>query len=105
MSNAKKRRHFTGQEKVAILRRRLVERVAVSDPCEEHGTGEEISPIGAAQASDRSRPRAGASMSLSLSRAGCFRRTDVQASIRAHPGSVKRTNPEAHEIIARQAHS
>ena len=37
MSSTKQRRHFTGQEKVAILRRHLVERVAVSDLCEEHG--------------------------------------------------------------------
>lgn len=37
MNNAKQRRHFTGQEKVAILRRHLVDRVAVSDLCEEHG--------------------------------------------------------------------
>ncbi len=37
MSNAKRRRHFTGQEKVAILRRHLVEKVPVSDLCEEHG--------------------------------------------------------------------
>ena len=33
----KERRHFTGQEKVAILRRNLVEKVPVSDLCEEHG--------------------------------------------------------------------
>lgn len=31
-----KRRHFTGQEKVAILRRHFVEQVAVSDLCEEY---------------------------------------------------------------------
>ena len=37
MSNPKGRRHFTGQEKVAILRRHLVEKVPVSDLCEEHG--------------------------------------------------------------------
>ncbi len=37
MSNPKRRRHFTGQEKVAILRRHLVEKVPVSDLCEEHG--------------------------------------------------------------------
>ena len=36
MSHANRRRHFTGQEKVAILRRHLVEKVAVSDRCEEH---------------------------------------------------------------------
>jgi len=36
MSSAKERRHFTGQEKVAILRRHLVDKVAVSDLCEEH---------------------------------------------------------------------
>jgi len=37
MSSAKRRRHFTGQEKVAILRRHLVDHVPVSDLCEEHG--------------------------------------------------------------------
>ena len=37
MSNAKNRRHFTGQEKVAILRRHLVEKVPVSELCEERG--------------------------------------------------------------------
>lgn len=37
MSKTKPRRHFTGQEKVAILRRHLVERVPVSDLCQEHG--------------------------------------------------------------------
>ena len=31
------RRHFTSQEKVAILRRHLVEKVPVSELCEEHG--------------------------------------------------------------------
>jgi len=36
MSNTKERRHFTGQEKVAILRRYLVDKVPVSDLCEEH---------------------------------------------------------------------
>ncbi len=37
MSDAKRRRHFSGQEKVAILRRHLVERTPVSDLCEEFG--------------------------------------------------------------------
>ena len=37
MVSAKQRRHLTGQEKVAILRRHLVEKVPVSDLCEEHG--------------------------------------------------------------------
>jgi len=37
MSGTRARRHFTGQEKVAVLRRHLVERVPVSDLCEEHG--------------------------------------------------------------------
>ncbi len=32
-----KRRRFTGEEKVAILRRHLVEGVSVSDLCDEHG--------------------------------------------------------------------
>ena len=36
MSSTKERRHFTGQEKVAILRRHLVDKVPVSDLCEEH---------------------------------------------------------------------
>ena len=36
MSNTKERRHFTAQEKVAILRRYLVDKVPVSDLCEEH---------------------------------------------------------------------
>jgi len=31
------RRRFTGQEKVRILKRHLVERVAVSDLCDEYG--------------------------------------------------------------------
>lgn len=37
MGNTKGRRHFTGQEKVSILRRHLVDKVPVSDLCEEHG--------------------------------------------------------------------
>ena len=32
----KERRYFTGQEKVAILRRHLLDKVPVSDVCEEH---------------------------------------------------------------------
>jgi len=36
MSGTKQRRHFTGQEKVAILRRHLLEKVPVSQLCEEH---------------------------------------------------------------------
>ncbi len=32
-----KRRRFTGEEKVAILRRHLVEGISVSDLCDEHG--------------------------------------------------------------------
>ena len=31
------RRHFTGEEKVALLRRHLVEQIAVSQVCEEAG--------------------------------------------------------------------
>jgi len=30
------RRHFTGQEKVAILRKHLIDHVAVSELCEQH---------------------------------------------------------------------
>jgi transposase-like protein len=37
MSGMRKRRHFTGSEKMAILRRHLVEKVPVSQLCEEHG--------------------------------------------------------------------
>src|SRR3972149_5026204 len=37
MSGTRGGRHFAGQEKVAILRRHLVEKVPVSDLCEEHG--------------------------------------------------------------------
>lgn len=33
----KPRKHYTGAEKVAILRRHLVERVPVSDVCDQHG--------------------------------------------------------------------
>lgn len=36
MSMSKERRHFTGQEKMAILRRHLVERVPVSQLCDEN---------------------------------------------------------------------
>lgn len=32
-----KRRRFTGEEKVAILRKHLLEGTAVSDVCDEHG--------------------------------------------------------------------
>lgn len=34
---ARRRKNYTAQEKVAILRRHLVEGIAVSDICEEHG--------------------------------------------------------------------
>ena len=37
MSNTRQRRHFNGQEKVAVLRRHLVDRVSVSDLCDELG--------------------------------------------------------------------
>jgi transposase len=37
MSDVKRRRHFSGQEKVAILRRHLVDKVAVSNLCDEYG--------------------------------------------------------------------
>src|SRR5271168_4214301 len=33
----KERRHYTGDEKVAILRRHLLDKVSVSDLCEEYG--------------------------------------------------------------------
>lgn len=33
----KQRKHYTAEEKVALLRRRLLENVAVSDLCEEAG--------------------------------------------------------------------
>ena len=34
---SKSRKHYTGTEKVAILRRHLVERVPISDVCDQHG--------------------------------------------------------------------
>ena len=37
MSEKRERRHFTGAEKMAILRRHLVDKVPVSQLCEEHG--------------------------------------------------------------------
>jgi len=37
MSSTRALRHFTGREKVAILRRHLAEKVQVSDLCEEDG--------------------------------------------------------------------
>jgi len=36
---SKSRKHYTGAEKVAILRRHLVERVPISDVCDQHGIG------------------------------------------------------------------
>ena len=33
----KERKHYTGEEKVAILRRHLLDKVPISDLCEEHG--------------------------------------------------------------------
>ena len=33
----KQRRHFTAEEKIAILRRHLIDKVPVSDLCDEHG--------------------------------------------------------------------
>ncbi len=37
MSGTRQRRHFTGPEKMAILRRHLVDKVPVSQLCEEYG--------------------------------------------------------------------
>ena len=34
---SKSRKHYTGAEKVAILRRHLIERVPASDVCDQHG--------------------------------------------------------------------
>ena len=34
---ARKRKQYTGEEKLAILRKHLLEGVAVSDICDEHG--------------------------------------------------------------------
>ena len=34
---AETRRHFTAEQKIAILRQHLLEHVAVSDLCDEHG--------------------------------------------------------------------
>ncbi len=36
MSERKPRKHYTAQEKIAILRRHLVEKVPVSDLCEQY---------------------------------------------------------------------
>ena len=36
MSESKPRKHYAAQEKIAILRRHLVENVPVSDLCEQH---------------------------------------------------------------------
>jgi transposase-like protein len=36
MSNERQRRHFSGQEKMTILRRHLVDKVPVSQLCEEN---------------------------------------------------------------------
>src|ERR1700728_2409126 len=33
----KERKHYTAEEKVAVLRRQLLDKVPVSDLCEEHG--------------------------------------------------------------------
>jgi transposase len=33
----KERKHYTGEEEVAILRRHLLDKVPVSDLCEKHG--------------------------------------------------------------------
>src|SRR5271156_1963016 len=33
----KERKHYTGEEKVAMLRRHLLDKVPISDLCEEHG--------------------------------------------------------------------
>ena len=33
----KERKHYTGEEKVSILRRHLLDKVPISDLCEEHG--------------------------------------------------------------------
>ena len=42
----KERKHFTPEEKVAILRRHLVEKVPVSELCEELGLGQQCSTAG-----------------------------------------------------------
>lgn len=36
MNERKSRKHYTAQEKIAILRRHLVEKVPISDLCEQH---------------------------------------------------------------------
>ena len=37
MNSTKQRRHFPGPEKVAILKRHLIDKVPISDLCDEHG--------------------------------------------------------------------
>ena len=60
----KERKHYTGEEKVAILRRHLLDKVPVSDLCEEHGLQptvfyrwqKELFENGAAAFQSKSRP-------------------------------------------------
>ena len=62
MSGSKRsRRHFTTEQKVAILKRHMVDKVPVSDLCNEHGSSPACSTTGSARPSrtwqPRSRPR------------------------------------------------
>ena len=42
----RQRRNFSGAEKMAILRERLIEKVPISEVCEEHGLQPTIARIG-----------------------------------------------------------
>ena len=42
----KERKHYTGEEKVAILRRHLLDKVPVSDLCEDMGCSPRCSTVG-----------------------------------------------------------
>ncbi len=41
----KKRNNYSAQEKVAILKRHLLEKVPVSDLCDEHGIHPTVFPL------------------------------------------------------------
>ena len=52
----KRRKHYTPEEKVAILRRHLLERVPISDLCDELGSSQRCS-TGGRRSSSKTEPR------------------------------------------------